>query len=707
MSSLPSVGDILMLSQLAWRIGRAFVAGSEAAPQGFIEIEKQVSHLSKSLKFFAEALFSNPDNNILNYASADTKDGVRKLLSSIQQTLQDLDSLIFEHQSTVKKSTEGGWTVVRTWSPMVLANYKYMMWTSEGGSLESLRDLLQMHTNTLKLTTHAVQSNSLSNLEEAVRSISEKVRRRHRESATDFDERIHEVSRSIHAAVNGLPNTSMDNSEIDSASPCFPAELEDLLPPPPPLKSSRRGLSAPTAGQSELQASSVGDLSAPSRPSSHTSGSSSGKFDPRWSALSGMNSRPLSLSRASMGRETSIRSQMSYQSGDFPCAMGSMSPVEPTPPHLMATDRHSSIVSIEPLPPSMVMEIDSHSSLNRRMDTLPVSQPRISTKSIRLANAVATERQMDNFQADAFKNSAILCDVRGTAVEWTRSVPIDPEEYNPSNPYGVELVQAMESCRLCIVKKREVLPQGETHIATSIWAFSDDGAMRMQQKLQDHTQYIPYSSYFSSEKISLSVPSELKFHDVVYGSRPLQVSSTNWINYVIEDAQAAASFQNELMSSTLIAQFKTEKTLRLHEGITSVLTYQEQMCGMENLRVWEDEVTKGIFAMIHFSAQFRPGYFAFWLNSSQNSIRVKDDGGCQVKVKGLRIPHGIDVKGKGKASDTLPEPNQTANGGRRGSEHKRFVTGARIEFSSEVEKYAFLDLVKQVQQTMIMLPDLM
>ena len=46
------------------------------------------------------------------------------------------------------------------------------------------------------------------------------------------------------------------------------------------------------------------------------------------------------------------------------------------------------------------------------------------------------------------------------------------------------------------------------------------------------------------------------------------------------------------MGRTLLGTYKTEKTLRIHEGLSSVLAYQEQMCGMENLRLWEDESTR-------------------------------------------------------------------------------------------------------------------
>jgi hypothetical protein len=307
--------------------------------------------------------------------------------------------------------------------------------------------------------------------------------------------------------------------------------------------------------------------------------------------------------------------------------------------------------------------------------------------------------------------------------------------------------------------------------------------------VDDEIEYIPYTSYFSPEKLSIGVPTEIRFHDVKYGSRPLKVCKTSWINYVFEDLQGATLFQNELTSLNLVATFKTAKTLRLHEGLTSVLAYQEQMCGMENLRLWEDERTStsnnaptespssslyptssnsssrtvgatgvpmglhatptgksnagpacGVLAMIHFSAQFRKGYCRFWLNDSNNPIRVKDDGAREVKIKGLRIPledpkeaarrdsrkdSGAGVA-NGSQSSTLGDyadaatisrrntspQNYGGDGGKgkQGKEKdkggKKFITGAKIEFANEGEKYAFLQKVREVQARMLNLPPL-
>jgi hypothetical protein len=158
MAGLPSVGDILMLSQLAWRIGRTFTAGKQDAPDEFHEVELEVNSLSKSLKLLAEALFANPEDNILARANDTTKMGMDKLLNSCRQTLQDLDSLVNEYQVTIKTNTASGFIVERLWSPMVLSNYQSMMWTPDGANITTLRDILRMHRNSLNMTIQALKT---------------------------------------------------------------------------------------------------------------------------------------------------------------------------------------------------------------------------------------------------------------------------------------------------------------------------------------------------------------------------------------------------------------------------------------------------------------------------------------------------------------------------------------------------------------------
>jgi hypothetical protein len=139
-------------------------------------------------------------------------------------------------------------------------------------------------------------------------------------------------------------------------------------------------------------------------------------------------------------------------------------------------------------------------------------------------------------------------------------------------------------------------------------------------------------------------------------------------------------FQNQIFGRSLVASFKTEKTLRLHEGLAGIVASHEQMCAMENLRVWYEDETGGYLVLIHFSGLFRKGYMKFYLNDVNCPINVKDEAHRFLRVKGLRIPMMPGSKDKGA---------------------RRNITGAKIEFTTEAEKAAFLALVREAQEGMV------
>jgi hypothetical protein len=132
----------------------------------------------------------------------------------------------------------------------------------------------------------------------------------------------------------------------------------------------------------------------------------------------------------------------------------------------------------------------------------------------------------------------------------------------------------------------------------------------------------------------------------------------------------------------LKASFKTERTIRLHEGFAGMVAIHEQMCAMENLRVWYEEETGGYLVLIHYSAIFRQGYMKFYLNNVNCPITIKDESHKQLRIKGLRIPSIPGVRGE-----------------RGGS--KKGITGAKIEFTTEADKAAFIDMVREAQKGML------
>lgn len=157
MTAIPSIGDILMLSQLAWKIGRAFTAGRNNAPGEFLEVETEINGLAKALKLLAEAMFADSDDSLVKQADPETRNGVGAALTSCQRTVKELDSLMDQYQVIKKHRTAGGFAIERSWSSLVLAEYQTMTWTTDGGNIESLRDVLQMHKSTVTLTMQALQ----------------------------------------------------------------------------------------------------------------------------------------------------------------------------------------------------------------------------------------------------------------------------------------------------------------------------------------------------------------------------------------------------------------------------------------------------------------------------------------------------------------------------------------------------------------------
>ncbi|KAK7539050.1 hypothetical protein IWX50DRAFT_658340 [Phyllosticta citricarpa] len=755
MAGLPSIGDILMLSQTAWKIGRAFSSNRRTVPAEFLNVEAEASGLSKTLKLLAETLFSddsygNHDDDtgslLISRASTETRRGVDLIISSCSQTLRDLDNLVEEYQLTRRNRTSGGWSVERSWSELVLENYKKMAWITGGGNIEVLQSLLNMHKSCISLTINALQSRSLARLELAVISIAQKVDSVHSDkSDDDLSARIQKVNSTIVALANNSPSLAAQPESALSESPAWASPLLSPMPESFRLEHSR-------SVRSNTQSWTSFDHRRTSHAPSDISNTPS---------LSDNSDRSSAVHHNTSGSPNRRRPSARWQS---------ISSVE----QLSATEEVETLrQSREATPPFCpTMPLDPEDSL-RPMPLATTKSGRVGRGRSRSESTTAS--QQEAFERAAFRDSAILCEIRATEVEYLQ--PLKDE----TNPFDVEMGTAMKSARILIVRRRGTRQDGHFKFTTSIWALSDDNKVRMQQKLPENEapsslpprpqapnisphEIIPFASYFSPNKVSIALVSLLRFHGSTFGAAPVKEDKTSWVNYVFEDVKSATLFQSELFGRQLIGAFKTEKTLRLHDGLSGVLAYQEQMCGMESLRLWRDigfggaatsspapspysyhhrqqsaeEKEKAppppdrVFAMIHYTAAFRPGYFVFSVNDPQHPLRIKDDGGSkEVKLRGLRVPLDPETSPQNsgiigpaapkvgpRTSFSMSILNSPTTGGEppeRGDEAlshstgqgqgakkekldaKKWITGARIEFATELEKRLFLEKVKEVQ----------
>ena len=284
------------------------------------------------------------------------------------------------------------------------------------------------------------------------------------------------------------------------------------------------------------------------------------------------------------------------------------------------------------------------------------------------------------------------------------------------------MAQACGACTVMLVRKKQKLSTGAIRFATSVWAFSDDLRVRLEQPLADGEEVIPYTLWGVPEKVVLRVPTKLLFHGIANDVLPIKTAQTSWVNYVFEPPDpeqiprkymlqhsSAALFQNALIGRTLLLSVRTRRTMRVFDGVKGMLTYAEQLCGLEQLRIFQDPSTGGCLALMHYSPSFRDGYMCFYLNSARDRITAKDEGDATVKIKGLNIP--LEEAGRGRPPDRRASvgsrssarkgPMDRAQERKNGKEGRgdRFIGAAKIEFYTAEERKSFRETLRELQGT--------
>lgn len=756
-----SVGDILMLSQCAWRIGRAFV--QKSAPTEFARVEREANDLSNTLKLAADALHA--DDSILSRADEETVQAVYAILESAQKSLGDLENFVDRYQVIKKRQVTGGYIVERRWSEAVLANYKTIKWTTEGSNIEQLQDVLHMHTNTITLTMQALQTKSLSRLERTVMPMAENVASIHERVSGDLGNKIDDLHRVIMAVANSTPSLQARDRVIDGpghrkqlssgtesemsfsldapamgtspprnrsrermgprcdsaiVSPESPQTVRPriLLPPPQveaganPTESWLIDLhSDPATTQEDVRSRPATSIYSESRaPSSAGSPTSTRRGSLRtideyralatqpYSAVSN-DARPNSRQHSHISEPKSSEASPPDRHNRKPSDEASgrrasgdrlTSPAPASPPQQSADFRVAT-------PKSILTTNGSSASANENMSPRTRAASNDSTQP-----AILFERSL-------FRNAATLCDARGTLVEYAKH---KRDEADPR--YDTEMVAVCEAARIFVIRKRENREHGGTKLATSIWVLSDDGKVRCQQKLSERAETIPYSSYFTPEKVSIagSFTDELalRCHGVNWSDPLEEEIRTGWINYIFASATDAAAFQSAVFGRTLIGSFRTSKTTVIHEGIKGVFALEEQFAKMDTFRLFEDDgiatagADGGVLALLHVSSTFGEGWAKFWLNSSRQHVYVKKDGERCVKMKGLQVtvPGSSPVTtGPARRPSILDEHVVRVDAARAA---KKQVTGLRVEFETFREREDFLLLCRRVQERMLPLP---
>jgi hypothetical protein len=159
MTSPVSIGDAVLLSQIALKLGQAFTTGRKSAPAEFREVENQLYSISTALSSLDDAYKSADRSSgirapviasLRRNGRSNGEDALKSMLEGCAERLKHLEDIV-EKYSTVAQSKTSGGPILRRWTTELKRNWKKVQWTTEGGDLATLRSHLTVHINSLNL----------------------------------------------------------------------------------------------------------------------------------------------------------------------------------------------------------------------------------------------------------------------------------------------------------------------------------------------------------------------------------------------------------------------------------------------------------------------------------------------------------------------------------------------------------------------------
>lgn len=149
-----SIGDSILLAQIAWRLAKTFTNGRQSAPAEFRELENELYALSAALTA-AENEHNrsrSPTNPAVveNNSSTATQDVLQHIIQNCKQILAHLEEIVNRYMIVSEKSDPEE-PKLKRWRQSIVRNWRKIEWTTERGDLNTLRSQIIVHINSLNL----------------------------------------------------------------------------------------------------------------------------------------------------------------------------------------------------------------------------------------------------------------------------------------------------------------------------------------------------------------------------------------------------------------------------------------------------------------------------------------------------------------------------------------------------------------------------
>lgn len=149
-----SIGDGILLAQIAWRLAKTFSKGRQSAPAEFEELGNELYALSAALTA-AENEQNNsgsPTNQeaVESNSYTATQDVFKHIIQNCKQILAHLEDIVNRYM-TVSEKTDPDEPKLKRWRESIVRNWRKIEWTTERGDFNTLRSQIIVHINSLNL----------------------------------------------------------------------------------------------------------------------------------------------------------------------------------------------------------------------------------------------------------------------------------------------------------------------------------------------------------------------------------------------------------------------------------------------------------------------------------------------------------------------------------------------------------------------------
>ncbi|KAF2178127.1 hypothetical protein K469DRAFT_695763 [Zopfia rhizophila CBS 207.26] len=223
-----SIGDIVLLSQLAYNLYSSVSAGRRNASRELKELEDVLFGLRCALDHLGEVakdVLANPTNRP---GGPDLKQNLNRMIESCGSTLQELALITKKYREmAITEDSESVAApakirILEDFTKNLKVNWKKVRWDMEKQSLQQYRDKLRSHTDAINIILNSVLWSNANNMESS--------------------------SRANHEKTHSLLSQALANPQTDPSLHQLVKEIHGLLIQPEPLvRSIRAQVAAPVA----------------------------------------------------------------------------------------------------------------------------------------------------------------------------------------------------------------------------------------------------------------------------------------------------------------------------------------------------------------------------------------------------------------------------------------------------------------------------